>query len=184
MLEVEDVNALVRRYSHLDERAEAHEEWWGGAVSLDNFLEGGLVDFLTGLAQGENAQHRWRAWVVNTQCSWQRGSHWFTVVAGLRLTALESPLPQPVAKRLRGATADPPPQPTPRSKLGQGSIQSFLIGNSTAEPPPSQSASRKRSRDALHDGDGVGEPPVGAFRGNLWEEILASLLGFFRKCNA
>ena len=124
VLDVADVNALVRRYSHLDERAEAHEEWWGGAVSLDNFLDGSLIDFLGSLAHQQQAQHqhRWRAWVVNTQCSWQQGSHWFTVVAGLRLNAPESLLPQPVAKRLRGAAAYPPSRRTPRSKLGSSAV--------------------------------------------------------------
>ena len=31
VLEVADVNALVRHYSNLDEHTQAHEEWWGGA---------------------------------------------------------------------------------------------------------------------------------------------------------
>ena len=40
MLEIADVNALVRQYSHLEAHLQAHEEWWGGAISLDNFLGG------------------------------------------------------------------------------------------------------------------------------------------------
>lgn len=35
-------------------------------------------------------QHRWRAWVVNTQTSTQLGSHWFTVVVGTQTQLLQS----------------------------------------------------------------------------------------------
>ena len=35
-------------------------------------------------------QHRWRAWVVNTQTSRQHGSHWFTVVVGTQTQLLQS----------------------------------------------------------------------------------------------
>ena len=71
VLEVADINALVRQHSHLEAHLQAHEEWWGGAISLDNFLGGGLAEFLGSLAGGQQAghQHRWRAWVVNTQSS-------------------------------------------------------------------------------------------------------------------
>ena len=55
VLEEADVNALVRHYSHLEAHSQAHEEWWGGAVSLDNFLDGGLAEFLCSLAEGQEA---------------------------------------------------------------------------------------------------------------------------------
>ena len=63
VLEVADINALVRQYSHLEEHLQVHKEWWGGAVSLDNFLGGGLAEFLDSLAGGQQTQcqHRWRA---------------------------------------------------------------------------------------------------------------------------
>ena len=69
VLEVVDVNALVRHYSHLEANLQAHEAWWGGAVSLDKLLDAGLAEFLDSLARGQQAQHRhrWRTWVVNTQ---------------------------------------------------------------------------------------------------------------------
>ena len=82
ILDSEEVNRLVRHYSHVDQRSEAAEEWWGGAVALDHFLIGlsGMVDELAAMTSGQ--QHRWRAWIVNTQSSTSLGSHWFTVVVG------------------------------------------------------------------------------------------------------
>ena len=53
-----------------------------GAVALDHFLMG-LPDMLDEVAATTSGQqHRWRAWIVNTQSSAQLGSHWFTVVVG------------------------------------------------------------------------------------------------------
>ena len=40
ILEADEVNRLVRHYSYLDQRSQAAEEWWAGAVALDNFLKG------------------------------------------------------------------------------------------------------------------------------------------------
>ena len=40
ILETDEVNCLVRHYSHLDQRRQAAEEWWAGAVALDHFLTG------------------------------------------------------------------------------------------------------------------------------------------------
>ena len=37
-----------------------------------------------------HAQHRWRAWAVNTQTSRQPGSQWFTVVVGTQTQLLHS----------------------------------------------------------------------------------------------
>ena len=86
VLESDEVNTLVRHYSHLDESLQATEEWWAGAVALDYFLKGlpTIVKEIT--TTGEHTQHRWRAWVVNTQTSRQRGSHWFTVVVGTEVS--------------------------------------------------------------------------------------------------
>ena len=82
ILEADEVNRLVRHYSYLDQRYQAAEEWWAGAVALDNFLTG-LPDMVAELATTNLGQrHRWRAWIVNTQHSAQLGSHWFTVVVG------------------------------------------------------------------------------------------------------
>ena len=81
-LETDEVNRLVRHYSHLDQISQAAEEWWAGAVALDHFLTG-LPDMVAERATANLGQrHRWRAWIVNTQHSEQLGSHWFTVVVG------------------------------------------------------------------------------------------------------
>ena len=82
ILDSDEVNRLVRHYSYLHQRSQAEEEWWAGAVALDHFLIGlpGMVDELAANSSGQ--QHRWRAWIVNTQSSAQLGSHWFTVVVG------------------------------------------------------------------------------------------------------
>ena len=40
ILDVDEVNRIVRYYSHLDQRHQATEEWWAGAVALDHFLTG------------------------------------------------------------------------------------------------------------------------------------------------
>ena len=83
ILDSDQVNRLVRRYSYVDQRSQADEEWWAGAVALDHFLIG-LPDFASELAATTSSkQHRWRAWIVNTQSSAQCGSHWFTVVVGV-----------------------------------------------------------------------------------------------------
>ena len=77
ILDSDQVNRLVRNYSHLDKRKQTAEEWWAGAVALDHFLKG-LPDIVEELATDTSGQrHRWKAWVVNTQTSAQLGSHWF-----------------------------------------------------------------------------------------------------------
>ena len=90
ILDTDEVNRLVRHYSHLDQRPQAAEEWWGGAIAIDHFIAGlpGMVQELT--ATNSDTQHRWRAWIVNTQTSEQRGSHWFTVVLGTQAPLLQS----------------------------------------------------------------------------------------------
>ena len=52
VLESDDVNRLVRHYSYLDTRVHAAEEWWGGAVALDNFTSG-LMHFVESVAHAE-----------------------------------------------------------------------------------------------------------------------------------
>ena len=82
ILDSDHVNRLVRHYSYLDQRRQAEEEWWAGAVALDHFLIG-LPDLVSELAAATSTkQHQWKAWIVNTQSSAQLGSHWFTVVVG------------------------------------------------------------------------------------------------------
>ena len=78
ILESDEVNRLVRHYSHIDQNSQAAEEWWAGAVALNHFLTG-LPDMIAELATTNLGQrHKWRAWIVNTQHSEQLGSHWFT----------------------------------------------------------------------------------------------------------
>ena len=99
-LDSDQVNSLVRHYSHLHERRGAAEEWWGGAVGLDHFLIG-LSTFAEELSTTtSDKQHQWRAWVVNTQTSAQPGSHWFVVVV-----AAKTQLPQSAAEHPTGASS-------------------------------------------------------------------------------
>ena len=90
ILDTDEVNRLVRHYSHLDQRHQAAEEWWAGAVALDHFLTGlpNIVKEIT--VTCSHTQHRWRGWAVNTQTSRQHGSHWFTVVVGTQTQLLQS----------------------------------------------------------------------------------------------
>jgi len=83
ILDSDQVNRLVCHYSYVDQGSQAQEEWWAGAVALDHFLIGlpRMVDEMAAATSGQ--QHRWRAWIVNTQSSAQLGSHWFTVVVGV-----------------------------------------------------------------------------------------------------
>ena len=80
-LDTDDVNHLVRHYSGLSQNPQAPEEWWGGPVALDHFLQG-LAEAVQAFVE-TSSTHRWRAWAVNTQTSTQRGSHWFTVILGI-----------------------------------------------------------------------------------------------------
>ena len=84
ILETDEVNCLVRNYSHLDQRHQASEEWWAGAVAVDHFLTGLPIAVEEITTTGPRTQHEWRGWVVNTQTSRQPGSHWFTVVVGTK----------------------------------------------------------------------------------------------------
>ena len=95
LLEVADVNRLVRQYTNLHQNLQASEEWWGGAVSLDNFFSG-LESFLAELKNTSVQQHAFRLWVVNTQC--QGGSHWFTVAVGQQLQEEDAQLARYIAE--------------------------------------------------------------------------------------
>ena len=89
ILETDEVNCLVRHYSHLDQRHQAAEEWWAGAVALDHFLTGlpNVVQEIT--TTSPQTQHRWRAWTESTQTSRELGSHRFTVVVGTHTQQLQ-----------------------------------------------------------------------------------------------
>ena len=55
ILDSDEVNRLVRHYSYLDQRSQAEEEWWAGAVGLDHFLIG-LSDFVSELVAATSAK--------------------------------------------------------------------------------------------------------------------------------
>ena len=70
ILDSDEVNRLVRRYSHLDQRSQADEEWWAGAIALDHFLIG-LPDIVEQMAATtSDHQHRRRAWIANFCKNW------------------------------------------------------------------------------------------------------------------
>ena len=89
ILDSDAVNRLVRHYSNLTSNPGAAEEWWGGAVALDHFLEG-IAEFAEQVCKGGQQQHQWRAWVVNAQTSTQLGSHWFMAAAGRQVIPCSS----------------------------------------------------------------------------------------------
>ena len=84
ILDTDQVNRLVRHYTFLDQSPQAAEEWWGGAIAIDHFITGLTNSVREICASSSQEQHRWRAWVVNTQTSGQLGSHWFTVAVGIQ----------------------------------------------------------------------------------------------------
>ena len=84
ILSSDDVNRLVRHYAGIDQRHQAAEEWFAGAVALDYFLRG-LPAAIKEL-HNTRSFHQWRVWIINTQTSTQRGSHWFTLAIGVYLT--------------------------------------------------------------------------------------------------
>ena len=102
ILDSHEVNRLVREYCNIADRPQAAEEWWAGAIALDHFLQGLCHSAREILEPSGRSQHRWRAWIVNTQSSQQAGSHWFTVALGVQQTQKEE-MPQG-----RSATQRPP----------------------------------------------------------------------------
>ena len=58
ILDVADVNALVRCCSNLVSNTQAQEEWWGGAVALDHFFGAALDDFLNSVRCSEDPRFR------------------------------------------------------------------------------------------------------------------------------
>ena len=144
VLEVADVNTLVRAYSHLDANAQAHEEWWGGAIGQDNFLEGALDDFLSALGVGISRGHQWRAWVVNTQTSRQAGSHWFTVAVG-------------VVSDIRPA-AGLPPEAAARAGAAAGAAAAGRPSKRPGKEPPARARSSVGSTSAEQPRPAGGDP--------------------------
>ena len=67
ILDSHEVNRLVREYCNIADKPQAAEEWWAGAVALDHFLQGLLHSVREILEPNGRSQHRWRAWIVNTQ---------------------------------------------------------------------------------------------------------------------
>ena len=116
-----EVNSLVRAFSNLDTNIGAHEEWWGGAVALDCFLQG-LHEFLR--MRGKQEQHQWRAWVVNTQSSSQQGSHWFTVVVGVKHVA--EPATADTMQATRTSAAESASRHSEQPPKKQGSILDYV----------------------------------------------------------
>ena len=119
VLEADDVNRLVRHYAFLDTRLQASEEWWGGAVALNNFFVG-VDQFLQELQAAEHdKQHNWRSWVVNTHCSGERGSHWFTVALGRRSEgdAPEALLQSALQEHCQSDSSSPPAPSAQSSQL-------------------------------------------------------------------
>jgi hypothetical protein len=90
IFETEQINRLVHYYSHIDQRHQAAGEWWGGAIAIDHVLAGLPSNVQELTTTSSDKQHRWRAWIVNTQISRQQGSHWFTVVIGTETQLLHS----------------------------------------------------------------------------------------------
>ena len=106
ILDSDQVNQLVLHYSHVDQSSQAQQEWWAGAVALDHFLSG-LPDMVSELAATTSSQqHRWRAWIVNTQSSTQLGSHWFTVVVGAAVQTAQELLQSTATSSAAGGTLE------------------------------------------------------------------------------
>ena len=126
ILDSDQVNRLVRNYSNLDQRSQVAEEWWAGAVALDHFLIG-LPDTVSELAAVTSVQqHRLRAWIVNTQSSAQRGSHWFTVVVGAAVEDSPQLLQSTATSKTTGSTLEPNQPLQSTDTRGDRSTNSYL----------------------------------------------------------
>ena len=84
ILDRHQVKELVFKYCN---RAvnEQHliENWWAGAVTLEEFLPAVIETAYEMLLPSCRSQRRWRVWIVNTQTSQNAGGHWFTVAIGV-----------------------------------------------------------------------------------------------------
>ena len=113
VLNSDQVNQLGREYCNIANRPRVEEEWWAGAVGLDHFLEGVIDAASEMLSTSGRSQHRWRAWIVNTQISRQAGSHWFTVAIGVQQAQKEEkPQARSAAQRPRASEAHPLARPS------------------------------------------------------------------------
>ena len=78
-LDSRQLNKLVCEYCDTD----VPEDWWVGAVTLDEFLQAVIYTANDMLAPTDTPQDQWKAWIVNTHSAREPGSHWFTVAIGL-----------------------------------------------------------------------------------------------------
>ena len=170
ILDTNEVNRLVRHYSHLDQRHQAAEEWWGGAVALDHFLTGlpNIVEAIS--STSSHAQHRWRAWAVNTQTSRQLGSHWFTVVVGIQaqqlmstaeyLTSTSSSCPLSTADDLGQSTGEHRMTASCSQSQGTGSTANQLVQSSSEHQIISSSLRSLDTADELVQSTGEHAVPA------------------------
>ena len=135
ILDSDQVNRLVRHYSNVDQRSQAAEEWWAGAVAIDHFLRG-LPNTVSELAANTSVeQHRWRAWIVNTQSSTQRGSHWFTVVVAAVVEDSSQLLQSTAASKSTGSAVE--------AQLLQSTATSKSRGSAVEPNQPPQRIDRR-----------------------------------------
>ena len=78
-LDSRQVNMLVREDCDTD----VPEDWWAGAVTLDDFLQAVIYTANEMLAPTDTPQDQRKAWIVNTHAACEPGGHWFTVAIGL-----------------------------------------------------------------------------------------------------
>ena len=78
-LDRHQVNQLVQEYCNID----LPQDWWAGAVAIDQFLPSVIYTANEMLAPTYTSQPQWKAWIVNTQSSTESGRHWFTVAMAM-----------------------------------------------------------------------------------------------------
>jgi hypothetical protein len=163
ILEAGEVNRLVRHYAHLDQRHQAAEEWWGGAIAIDHFLAG-LPNSIRELSTiASDKQHRWRAWIVNTQTSRQQGSHWFTVVLGTQTQLLQSTAAHGTSDASASQLAMDPIASS--SDAGTAASSSMKLPDRTAMPAIARASSpmeHASSTDSLNSFHNLFETPNAA----------------------
>ncbi len=137
ILDALEVNQLVRNYFGLDQRPHATEEWHAGAVALDMFLSG-VAEIVRDLMNTRaTTQHKWKAWIVNTQSSKQYGSHWFTVIIGR---------PVPTPPLLLQSTAEHRTSASSSSHLATDATTNPSVTTSQTSELPDSSASATAGR--------------------------------------